>query len=381
VFFLPRSGREVIVLDKKLIVVKVGTSSLTNKDGSISRSKIEKITTQLSALREEGHRVVLVSSGAIAAGFSRLGFVKRPTHVADKQASAAVGQSLLMEEYTTLFYEKGVACGQILLTQDDFTDRRRYKNAFRTLSVLLSRGAIPIINENDTVAVDEIKIGDNDMLSAQVAAMLHSSLLILLTDVDGLYTANPAKDACATHIDIVEDITPELISSAGSAGSENATGGMATKLKCAQLATSAGVPVFICSSQDDGNILAAVAGTARGTLFTARGNAMKTRQQWMAFYASSCGNIYVDSGAAEALTARNKSLLPRGVVAAEGDFHSGDVVNVYLQGSHEFLGRGIINYAREELIRLAGTGGVQEEAINRDNWVGVCPEKGVTHNA
>jgi len=177
----------------KRIVFKVGTSSLTNEDGSLSRAKVKEITRQLALLHEVGHELILVSSGAIAAGFSSLGFKKRPTKVADKQASAAVGQGLLLEEYTTNLLLKQIISAQILLTQDDFADKRRYKNAHQALSVLLNRGAIPIINENDTVAIEELKVGDNDTLSAQVAAMVQADLLVLLTDVDGLYTANPSR--------------------------------------------------------------------------------------------------------------------------------------------------------------------------------------------
>ena len=189
------------MMEKQTIVVKVGTSSLTLSDGTMDAEKIRNITTQLAALQTAGHHVILVSSGAIAAGFSRLGFKKRPTKIADKQAAAAVGQGLLMEEYTKNLMAYQIPCAQILLNRSDFEDRRRYKNIFGSLSVLLGRGAIPIINENDTIAIEELKVGDNDTLSAQVAAMLHASLLILLTDIDGLYTANPKSDPNARHID------------------------------------------------------------------------------------------------------------------------------------------------------------------------------------
>ncbi|MHC1720472.1 MAG: glutamate 5-kinase [Clostridiaceae bacterium] len=356
-------------MKKRLIVVKVGTSSLTNEDGSISSSKIENLTNQLCKLKNEGHSIILVSSGAIAAGFGRLGFAKRPANIADKQAAASVGQGLLMEEYAKCFLKSGITCAQILLTQDDFADRRRYKNVFSAISVLLSRGAVPILNENDTVSIDELRINDNDTLSAQVAAMMHSHLLIILTDIDGLYTSNPNKDKRAKHISVVEEITDELMESAGTAGSSNATGGMQTKIKSAALATSAGVPVFICSSKEDDNIIKAVNGSAKGTYFKAKEIGMGTRRQWMAFYAQSMGNIYIDTGAAEAIIKKNKSLLPRGIVALEGDFNSGDVVSVYLQGSHECVGKGKINYSKEELSKLMKNKNNQTEAINRDNWV------------
>ena len=184
----------------KRIVFKVGTSSLTNPDGSLSRQKVKVITQQLALLHESGYELILVSSGAVAAGFGALGFKKRPTKVTDKQASAAVGQGLLMEEYTSNLLLRNIVSAQILLTQDDFADQRRYKNAHQALSVLLNRGAIPIINENDTVSIAELKVGDNDTLSAQVAAMAQADLLVLLTDVDGLYTANPSQDPTAKRL-------------------------------------------------------------------------------------------------------------------------------------------------------------------------------------
>lgn len=201
----------------KRIVFKVGTSSLTNPDGSLSRQKVKVITQQLALLHESGHELILVSSGAVAAGFGALGFKKRPTKVADKQASAAVGQGLLMEEYTANLLLRNIVSAQILLTQDDFADQRRYKNAHQALSVLLNRGAIPIINENDTVSIAELKVGDNDTLSAQVAAMVQADLLVLLTDVDGLYTANPSQDPTTKRLDRIEHISREMIEMAGGA--------------------------------------------------------------------------------------------------------------------------------------------------------------------
>ena len=357
-------------MEKQIIVIKIGTSSLTQTDGTMDAEKVRTLTAQVAALKNAGHSVILVSSGAVAAGFSRLGFKKRPTKVADKQAAAAVGQGLLMEEYTRSLMAYQIPCAQILLNRSDFEDRRRYKNIFGAISVLLGRGAVPIINENDCIAIEELKVGDNDTLSAQVAAMMHAALLILLTDIDGLYTANPAKDKTARHIDVVSEITDELFAAAGGAGSSNGTGGMYTKLSAASLATKAGVPVFICSSKEENNIVRAVKGTARGTYFTANGHKMKTRLQWMAFYAPSTGNLYVDEGAADALTVYEKSLLPKGIVALEGDFKKGDVVSVFRRGSHEYLGKGIVNYDRADLMAIINETENHTEAINRDNWIG-----------
>ncbi len=356
----------------QLIVIKVGTSSLTAKDGSISSDKIKNIADQISVLHQEGYPIVLVTSGSIAAGFRRLGYQNRPVAVAAKQAAAAVGQGLLMEEYTKYFSEHQIVSAQLLLTRGDFTDKRRYQNAFNAMQVLLEKGAVPIINENDTIAIEELKLGDNDTLSAQVAAMLHAELLILLTDVDGLYTANPATHPDATLIRRVEQISDELNEIAGGAGSANGTGGMLTKLKGATLATSAGVNVFICSHKRPDAILHACDGNGIGTLFCAKQSNMKTKLQWMAFYAHSTGNLYIDEGAKEAITVKEKSLLPAGIFAMEGDFHKGDVVNVYLRGTHEYLGKGIINYSKDELTTILSIGGGHkfQEAIHRDNWVG-----------
>lgn len=356
-------------MDKKLIVLKVGTSSLTKKSGETDNSKIENIIRQICALKNDGHNVILVSSGAIAAGYKRLGFAKRPSSIADKQACAAVGQGLLMEEYSKLLLQESYPAAQLLLTRDDFVDRRRYKNAFNAIEVLLSRNAVPIINENDTISIEELKLGDNDTLSAQVAAMVHADLLILLTDIDGLYTGNPKTDESASRIPVVEKITPEIEQLAGGAGSSNATGGMVTKINGAKLATSAGVPVVICSSKQENSVIKAVEGTADSTYFKARKHNMKTKLQWMAFYAKSKGNLYVDDGACKALLELNKSLLPSGIVAVEGDFKSGDVVRVFRQGSHEYIGKGICEYSKDQLTDIIGTHGKHSEAINRNNWV------------
>ncbi len=353
---------------KKTLVVKIGTSSLTERSGALAPDKLRRLTLQAAELREAGHQVMIVTSAAIAAGYPLLGYHERPTAVAAKQASAAVGQGLLMEEYTRALAEKGVVAAQLLLTRDDFRDRRRYQNAFNALEVLLKRGAVPIINENDTVSIAELKLGDNDMLSAQVAAMVHADTLIIVTDTDGLYTADPRTDPEARLIERVERATPELEARAGGPGSANGTGGMATKVKAARLATAAGVQVVICSGAAPGILAQAAEGTARGTWFEPR-RGMKTRLQWMAFYAPTAGNLYIDAGAESALCRGGKSLLPAGIRAVEGDFAPGDVVRVYRSGSDVCLGRGAALYGAAELKRIMGQPGAHPEAIHRDDWV------------
>ncbi len=358
-------------MERKLVTVKVGTSSLTHKDGSISPEKIQYIVGEIAALRAAGHAVILVSSGAVAAGFRRIGYAKRPTSIPAKQAAAAVGQGILLEEYTRFFGERDIVSAQILLTRDDFRDRRRYKNAFNALEIILQRGAVPIINENDSVSIDELRLGDNDTLSAQVAAMMHAGLLVLLTDMDGLYTADPRTNAAAEPIRRVEHITPEIAALGGSAGTRNGTGGMATKLSAAKLATAAGVPVVITKTENRGALLKAAAGEPVGTYFAPSSAGMRTRQQWMAFYAETRGNLYIDAGAEEALVRHGKSLLPSGIVAVEGDFRRGDIVRVFRQGTNVLLGRGAVKLDKEELARRIAADGHEKNtvAIHRDDWV------------
>lgn len=356
-------------MKRKLFIIKIGTSSLTLPCGDIDRERIKDTVRQIADLKDMGHDAVIVTSGSIAAGFRALGYSTRPSSVSAKQASAAVGQGLLMEEYTRFFAERGYVTAQVLLTRGDFMDKRRYKNAFSAFEILLSRGAVPIINENDTIAIEELQVGDNDTLASQVAAMLHGDKLIFLTDIDGLYTENPSKSPDAKHIPEVEKITPEIEALAGGAGSANGTGGMITKIRGARIATRAGVPVFICSSAEPDIIIRAAAGEAKGTLFKADGS-LKTRLQWMAFYAPPKGNVYIDRGAAAALTGGGKSLLPAGITAVEGDFHEGDVVQILASETHELLGRGIVDISRDELAgmvekSLPGSG----VAIHKDNLV------------
>ncbi|MGT2715806.1 glutamate 5-kinase [Streptococcus respiraculi] len=352
-----------------LIVFKVGTSSLTQENGSLDRIKIARITNQLAQLHQQGYQLVLVTSGSIAAGFRRLGFDKRPIKIAEKQASAAVGQGLLIEEYTQNLMKDGIVSAQVLLTQDDFADARRYQNASQALQVLLHQHAIPIINENDTIAIEEIKVGDNDTLSAQVASLLKADLLVLLTDVDGLYTANPNTDPNAKHLSEIAEIRDELFAMAAGAGSSNGTGGMTTKLQAAQIATRSGVPVFICSSKEDTALLQAVTQANKGTLFLADRQAMNQRKQWLAFYARTEASVEIDRGAAEAMLRKGRSLLVAGIKAIEGKFQSGDIVSVYSQETHRIIGKGRVKLSSEELEQKLSTEKAEGIFIHRNDWV------------
>lgn len=354
----------------KRIAVKIGTSSLTQKNGGIDRDKLTSVVSQAASLINDGHSVILISSGAIAAGFSSLGYATRPTTIAGKQAAASVGQGLLMEEYNRAFSEYGIVCAQILLTRDDFTDRRRYKNAFSALELLIKNGAVPVINENDTVAIEEIKLGDNDTLAAQVAAMLHADTLIMLTDIDGMYDKNPREYPDARRIKEVAHITEEMERAAGGKGSSNGTGGMITKLKGARLATHAGVTVVICSAAEDNVLQRVVGGEELGTVFLPQ-RSIKTKLQWMEFYAKPAGKLYIDRGAADALILKGKSLLSPGIKEVEGDFAPGDVVDICLIDDRGCIGRGITLYPASRISDAISESGHEcgREVIHQDNMV------------
>lgn len=356
--------------ESKTVVIKIGTSSLTERDGSLSKSKLGEIVRQVAELKDRGENVLIVTSGSIAAGFRRLGHTQRPKTIAAKQAAAAVGQGLLMEEYANELLKYGYVGAQLLLTRGDFTDKRRYDNVFSALGELLKFRAVPIINENDTTSIEELRFGDNDTLSAQVAAMLHADLLVLLTDIDGLYTADPRKDKNAEHIDFVDAVTPDIEALGFGAASENSSGGMKSKIRAAALATAAGVPVFIASSAGENAVIKAFERSARGTYFAADGDKLKTRLQWVAFYTEGKGRLYIDSGAEKALTENGKSLLPSGIVAIEGEFLKGEVVDVY-SSENRFLGRGISGYDKQALALIKGRhlSARQAVAIHRSNWV------------
>ena len=349
------------------IVIKIGTSSLTHKDGTIDVNKIKEIVRQVAELKKE-HSIVIVSSGSVATGFRKLGFSVKPKSIASKQASAAVGQALLMEEYNKEFEQYDIVTAQILLTRGDFVDKRRYTNAFSAIEELLHHGAIPIINENDSISIEEVKLGDNDTLSAQVASMIHADLLVILTDIDGLYTADPRKDANAKHIDRVTEITEETLGIAGDAPAGNSTGGMHSKITAAALATMSGVPVFICSSRTPDAIIKSVDQSVSGTYFEAEKSNLKTRQQWMAFYSEVKGTIIVDDGAKNALENGGKSLLPSGILATKGKFHEGDMVEV-VGTDREVIGRGISKYDYKEISEIIGTKN-QKVVIHRNDWIG-----------
>jgi glutamate 5-kinase len=336
----------------KRVVVKVGTSSVAYDTGKPNLYRIESLVRQMADLYNLGKEVILVTSGAIGTGAGKLGLPGRPKTIPEKQAAAAVGQGVLMHIYEKIFAEYGVTVGQVLLTREDFADRRRFLNARNAMHALLQYGVIPIINENDTVAVDEIKLGDNDSLSALVASLIDAELLILLSDIDGLFTADPRKDPDARLIEEVREITPEIESLAGGAG-RLGTGGMATKLQAAKIAMPSGVVTVLANSKEKDIVRKIFSGEPAGTVFWPCANKMENKKRWIAFNSSVCGEVYVDEGAARALVKNGKSLLPSGITRVEGHFEMGNTVSIVDPDGRE-IARGIAYYSSVEIDRIKG---------------------------
>ncbi|OME88045.1 glutamate 5-kinase [Paenibacillus sp. FSL A5-0031] len=361
------------------IVVKIGSSSLTSEEGGLNRERIQYFASELASLHKKGNGVMLVTSGAVAAGFRQIGYAAKPKIVHEKQAAAAVGQALLMQAYQEAFSGYGIVAAQILLTRADFSNRRRIQNALMTIEELLRLGIIPIINENDTVATDELvpKFGDNDSLSALVAAMTKASQLIIITDMDGLYTEDPRKNPQAVKIERVDQISEDIMKLAGGAGSSVGTGGMRSKIEAARIAMRGGVHAFIGKVQQEGDLKLAVEGNGRGTYFDTKLNSLPMKKQWLGFHSMPLGKVFVDEGAVQALLEGGKSLLPAGVKEIQGDFHSGDVVEV-INPQGQTIGRGVVNYAAWQIQAVAGltTEEVKRrvdvsriEFIHRDEWI------------
>jgi glutamate 5-kinase len=360
------------VSSAKRIVVKVGSSSLTTAAGGLDR---DRVTALVEALAGSPAEIVLVSSGAIAAGLAPLGLPRRPRDLATQQAAASVGQGLLMQAYTEAFARHGQTVGQVLLTVDDVTRRAHYRNAHRTLHRLLDLRTLPIVNENDTVATEEIRFGDNDRLAALVAALVHADLLLLLSDVDALYTGNPA-DPASRRVDVVaseDDLAGISIGKAGRAGV--GTGGMITKVEAARIATGAGIPVILTAAP---HAAAALRGDAVGTLFQRVRERPAARLFWLAHATSPRGRLTLDPGAVRAVVDRRASLLPAGVTAVDGRFAAGDPVDL-VDTEGRAVARGLVNYDASELPGLLGHStaelaatlgpGYEKEIVHRDDLV------------
>lgn len=335
------------------VVVKVGTSTLTHATGKLNFDRMEKLVRELSDLANQGKEILLVSSGAVAAGLDRMGLAERPKTIPEKQALAAVGQGMLMHVYEKLFSEYGQTAAQVLLTRENSVRHKQYMNSRNALLALLRMGVIPIINENDAVAVDELKIGDNDTLSATVATLVDADLLVILSDIEGVYTANPQTDPSASLISEIREITPEVEALAGGAGSTRGTGGMYTKMQAAKMTINAGVAMVIAAGGKDGVIRDIISGQSVGTIFPAKEIHLKVRKSWLAFGTRISGDLVVDGGCERAMLESGSSLLAAGILSVEGNFVKGNTVRVLTMRGRE-IARGMVKYNADELHRILG---------------------------
>lgn len=331
------------------VVVKVGSSSLTKPGGGVDIERVTDLVDVIADRVAAGSQVILVSSGAIATGFPMLGLSKRPRDLATQQASASVGQGVLLAQYSLSFSARDITVGQVLLTADDMTRRAHYRNAQRTLDRLIEMGVVPIVNENDTVATDEIRLGDNDRLAALVAHLVRADALVLLSDVEGLYDGPPGRGE-AHLIPEVPDVEQLTDVSIGGVGSGVGLGGMATKVEAARIATAAGIPVVLAHARA---ARAALAGEDTGTVFLPTGRRTPTRLLWLGHASTPQGRLHLDAGAARAVTVRRTSLLPAGVTRVEGEFTAGDPVDLLDEKGHT-IARGLVNYDSAELPGLLG---------------------------
>jgi len=357
------------------VVVKVGSSSLTTAEGGIDPARVAALVDALAGARARGAEVVLVSSGAIAAGLAPLHLARRPRDLATQQAAASVGQGLLVRRYNEELARHGITAGQVLLTVDDVTRRSHYRNAYRTFAKLLELGVLPIVNENDTVATTEIRFGDNDRLAALVAHLVHADTLLLLSDVDGLYDGNPAREGTVLLHDVVSqaDLDAVHVGRTGSAGL--GTGGMQTKVEAARIATGAGIPVVLTSADQAAE---ALAGADVGTVFHPTGRRRPTRLLWLAHATEGKGRVHLDAGAVRALTERRASLLPAGITRVSGTFVGGDPVDL-VDPDGVPVARGLVNYDSSELPELLGRSthelarelgaSYEREVVHRDDLV------------
>ena len=370
--------RRELLKSVKRVVIKIGSRVLTDDDGGLDHAVIGRICGEIAHLRERGKQVVLVSSGAIAAGRSELGLTEKPRTIPHKQAAAAIGQTRLMRAYEEALAPHGLKAAQLLLTSEDLGSRQRFLNARATIDTLLGFGIIPVINENDTVVVDEIKFGDNDNLSALVTNVAESDLLVILTDVEGLYSADPCENPEARLIPLVQAITRELERAAGGSASSVGTGGMVTKVAAAKKAGKNGVPTILVAGKRVGILSSAMRGEEVGTLFLPQGTGLNRRKHWIAYTLKPSGRVIVDDGARSVLQKKGKSLLPSGIVGVEGRFERGACVRICGIDGGEFA-RGLSDYSNSEIERLAGHNSSEIEellgyryadvVIHRDNLV------------
>ncbi|MDO9096510.1 MAG: glutamate 5-kinase [Candidatus Methanoperedens sp.] len=344
--------RKEIFRDVKRIVLKIGTSSLTNEDGSFNRRLTEDIASQVARLREQGKTVIIVSSGAIGIGVEELKMPSRPMEIPLRQAAAAVGQNILMQEWLAAFSKHNLKVAQILLTYEAFSNRMTYLNLRNSISALLDFGVIPIVNENDPICVHEIEatFGDNDKLSAMVASKVEAELLVLLSDIDGLYNKNPRTNEDAQLVSTIEKITPEIESYGGSPTSMKGVGGMRTKIEAAKIASMSGCHMVIANSAIDDVVIRIMDGENIGTLFLARDGKYKNRTRWIILSKAS-GKLIVDKGAQDAIK-KKRGLLPSGIIEVAGMFDRGDIIEIESEGT--VFAKGITDYTSSELNKLKG---------------------------
>ena len=369
---------EAPLREARRLVIKIGSSILVDETrGEVRRDWLESLADSVARLHKGGCEIVLVSSGAIRLGRTRFKLPPGPLKLEESQAAAATGQIQLAHAYQEALARHGITVAQVLLTLDDSEARRRYLNARQTMGTLLGLGAIPVINENDTVATDEIRFGDNDRLGARVAEMISADTLILLSDIDGLYTGDPRSDSTAKHIPEIREITPEIEAMAGSAASEMSNGGMVTKLMAGRIAMAAGCRMAIADGRAVGALGAVIDGKARCSWFLPEASPLSARKKWIKGSLKTAGSLIVDDGAVRALSA-GKSLLPAGVTSIDGEFRRGDVVDVKDERGR-VLARGLVAYAAEDARRIAGRKSVEiekllgfrgrDEMVHRDDLV------------
>ena len=350
---MKKSDRKSIISAVKRVIIKIGSSVLTDKKGNLSESMFDVLAEEISGIKARGIEVVIVSSGAIASGMKKLNLSVKPSEISVKQAIAACGQSTLIRNYERAFSSFGLIVAQILLTHDGLADRKRFLNARKTLTTLLDMGIIPVVNENDTVAVEEIMLGDNDNLAALVTSLVEADLLVLLTDIEGLYNKDPRKNDDAELISLIESIGEEIESVAGDTLGRTTTGGMITKIQAARTAAAFGVPTIIANGKSGSALADIFDGKDVGTIFLPAKKILTGRKHWIAFTLKSAGELVLDGGAVKAITAQGKSLLPSGIKDVRGKFGVGDSVTC-VDESGVPVARGLTSYGSDEIRRIMG---------------------------
>ncbi|HBB40454.1 MAG: glutamate 5-kinase [Deltaproteobacteria bacterium] len=346
-------NRQELLDRARRVVVKVGSRVVTADGGGLDGDRIQALAGEIAELRAAGREPLLVSSGAVAAGWGRLGLRGRPHSLAESQAAAAVGQGALIAAYDGAFRRRDITCAQILVTHDDARNRDRFLNARRTLEALLRHQVVPVINENDTVSTAEIRVGDNDHLSAQIAHLVDADLLVILSDIDALCTGDPYRDPDATPIHEVTQIDEPLLELAGASHGTVGSGGMRTKVLAARQASRYGVTTLILNGHREGELSRALAGEITGTLFWPESHRLSSRKQWIAFSLKPAGELHLDLGACRALTERGSSLLPAGITKVRGTFPAGSLVSC-IDPTGKEIARGLTNYTADELLRILG---------------------------